>query len=403
MTEAKTEQLTKRVAFKEADDDRQVATGVVMVPNKVDLQGDFERPDTIRDLAEGFMERLANGDAEGGIMHAAFPGHSTLVENTVLDEAREIGGEDVPAGAWVQSWKFDDNELWTLVRDDILSGYSIGADQVEWSDPMAQDELPDDVTVAEDYPEDDPAWELKDGAVGEVSSVDIPAVPDAEILETKDATDKRVADYLGDREGFMEEMAERGHSEGDAERLWNYLQRAVDEDADGDVDEESAGWLARAKAFFTNGPGAPSEKTNRATDETAATDGGSSDGGKDAADEDMTNDDNEPPEWAKDLQDSIEANSERIEEALEASDDGGEKDAGGEGGDGGEKDAFDEAPEWAKALKEQTEQNAQRIDDVAMASGTSQQIDGAGATEPSKRKYSSAWDDTLGLPDGGDA
>ncbi|NHN40546.1 hypothetical protein G9C85_02690 [Halorubellus sp. JP-L1] len=405
MTEQKSEQLTKRVAFKEADDDRQIATGVVMVPDKVDLQGDYERPDTIRDLAEGFMTRLSSGDSEGGVMHAAFPDHSTLVENTVLDEPREIGGEDVPAGAWVQSWKFDDSELWTLVRDGILSGYSIGANQVEWSDPMAQDDLPDDVAVAEGYPEDEPVWELEDAAVGEVSAVDIPAVPDAEILQTKDATEKRVADYLGDREGFMAEMAERGHSDGEAERLWNYLQRAVDEDVDVDsVDEESAGWIARAKAFFTKGPGAPAGKTDSVTDETAATDGGSSDGGKDAADEDMTNDENEPPEWAKDLQDSIEANSERIEDALEASDDdGGEKNAGGEGEEGGEKDAFAEAPEWAKALKEETEKNAQRIDDVAMASGTSQQIDGAGASQPSNRKYSSDWDKTLGLPNGGDA
>ncbi|MFC7044291.1 XkdF-like putative serine protease domain-containing protein [Halobacteriaceae archaeon GCM10025711] len=291
MTSEKTEQITKRVEFKEADDARQIATGVVMVPNKVDLQGDFERPDTIRDLAEGFMTRLSSGDSEGGIMHAAFPGHSTLVENSVLDQSREIGGREYPAGTWTQSWKFTDNELWTLVRDGILSGYSIGADQVEWSDPMEQGDLPSDVTVAEGYPGDELVWELQSGAVKEVSTVDIPAVPDAEILQTKDGAEKRIADYLGDREGFLEEMADRGHSEGEAERLWNYLQRAVDEE---DV-EAASGWLARAKAFFTKGPGAPDEQAKRATDNSAAGDGGTSDGGTHAADA-MTdkNTDDEP-------------------------------------------------------------------------------------------------------------
>jgi len=198
------EQFTKRVDFKEADDERQIATGVVMVPDKVDLQGDFERPETIREMSEGFMTRLSgDGAAEGGVMHAAFPGHSTLVENTVLDQSREIGGEEVAAGSWVQSWKFDDSELWTLVRDDILSGYSIGAENVRWSDPMEQEELPDDVDVAAGYPDEEPAYELEQGRVVEVSSVDIPAVPDAQILQTKDDSEKRVADYFGDREGFM--------------------------------------------------------------------------------------------------------------------------------------------------------------------------------------------------------
>ena len=394
MTEHKDEQFTKRVRFKEADDARQVATGVVMVPDKVDLQGDYVRDETIRQMAEDFMSRLATGDAEGGVMHAAFPDHSTLVENTVLDQSREIGGEDIPAGSWVQSWKFDDNELWTLVRDDILSGYSIGADQVEWSDPMEQSERPDDVAVAERYPDDEPVWELESAVVGEVSSVDIPAVPDAEILQTKSA-EKRVADYLGDKEGFMEEMADRGHSEGEAERLWNYLQRAVDEDAV----EASAGWIERAKAFFRHGPGAP-EKNRTTTD--AADDGGST-GGDKTADDDMTDkDDSEPPAWAEDLKNSIEENSKRIEEALDADN---EKNASGEG-DGdteGEKQASDEPPEWAKELKEQTEKNAQRIDDVAKASGTSQQLDAGRAGERGNRKYSSAWDDTFGLPTGGDA
>jgi len=490
------EQFTKRVDFKEADDERQIATGVVMVPDKVDLQGDFERPETIREMSEGFMTRLSgDGAAEGGVMHAAFPGHSTLVENTVLDQSREIGGEEVTAGSWVQSWKFDDSELWTLVRDDILSGYSIGAENVRWSDPMEQEELPDDVDVAAGYPDEEPAYELEQGRVVEVSSVDIPAVPDAQIIQTKDDSKKRVADYLGDREGFMEEMAERGHSEGEAERLWSYLQRAVDEEGqDVDDDDVDAGWLSRAKAYFSRGPGgssadkdegefgadifrvvAPEEdaenydddvlgigvdfpnsavyvdwrnevfpdqlddahvsvygstsdleqatgntaeqmdtvnaKTAKAmfpgsadavknSEETdpAAGDGGTDDGGKDAADS-MTDKDDEPPEWAKELQDSIETNSERIEQALEGDEEGGEKDADGEGGD----DPMKDAPEWAKALAEQTEKNAERIDDVAMASGASQQLDGTGGGKQSNRKYSSAWDDTLGLPSGGDA
>ncbi|WP_323192409.1 XkdF-like putative serine protease domain-containing protein [Halostella sp. PRR32] len=256
MTVQKDEQVSKRVEFKAADDERQIATGVVMVPLKVDRQGDFERPETIRDFAEDYMARLPQGEAAQGVMHAVWPDeHITLVENTVLDAPREIGGEDVPAGSWIQSFKFEDSELWTLVRDDILSGYSIGAESVEWSAPMDQDDLPDDVDVAADYPDDEPVWELQGGTVVENSAVDIPAVPDAQILATKDAGEKRIADLIGDKEQFVAEMAERGHSDGEAERLWTYLRRAVDET---DVDVENGrgdGLLARMKAMISKSDG----------------------------------------------------------------------------------------------------------------------------------------------------
>lgn len=439
--------LHKRVQWKATDDERQIATGVVMVPDKVDLQGDFERESTIRDMAEGFMQSLSAGQAEGGVMHGVFPGHSTLVENAVLDEPREIGGKEFPAGTWTQSWQFDDGELWSLVRDGILAGYSIGAKEVDWSDAMAQSELPGDVAVAEDYPEDEPAYELQSASVREVSAVDIPAVPDAEILATKADEEKRLADHLGNKEQFLEEAAERGHSDGEAERLWSYLNRAANET----VDEESAseGVLQRigkaalnAATFGSGGDEAEKEaaekesrtlseenrkrlmaahdavedaltsdvdfRTNRFTDDPAvefdvaeygkvadsdAVDG-TDEGGKNADDDMTDNEDTEPPEWAKDLQEQIEENNDRIEAALDGE---GEK----SGGEKSEKDAWEEAPEWAEELKESTEKNSQRIDDVAKASGTSQQV-GDAQPESTNRQTSKAWDDTLGLP-GGDA
>ncbi len=115
----------------------------------------------------------------------------------------------------------------------------------------------------------------------------------------------------------------------------------------------------------------------------------------------MTDNDDTPPEWARELKEQVEENNEQIEAALQGDGDG--KNASGEGGDDTEKDAWDEAPDWAKELKEETEKNSQRIDDVAKASGTSHQIDGGNGRGGRDRKYSSAWDDTLGLPNGGDA
>lgn len=242
--------LRKEVDFVAKDDAEQVATGIVMVPWAVDLQGDWERPETIAQFAEQFGNFEEVGEAGAGVMHAVFPDeHVSLERNEVLEESTEIGAETAPEGAWVQSWKFHDEELWALVSDSILEGYSIGAVSVHWDGPMEQEELPEEVSVPDNFPDDEFVWELTDGIIREVSSVDIPAVPDAMILETKDAAEKRLSDHLGNRDGFIEEALQRGHSEEEAERLWEYLDRATG--IEGAGEPGSKGLLSSAgKAFL---------------------------------------------------------------------------------------------------------------------------------------------------------
>jgi len=418
MTKQRDEQhYQKRVDYVAKDGETQTATGVVMVPNRVDHQGDWERAETIETFAAQFEAFMQVGEADGGVMHAVWPSEwMSLERNEVLAESETIGGETVDAGAWVQTWAYHDDGLWSLVEDDILTGHSIGADGVRWSyNGTEPEDLPDDVTVPDEVDVEE-YWELTDGIMQEVSAVDIPAVPDAQILSTSKAqaasAEKRIADHIGNRDGFLEEALERGHSEEEAERLWDVLDRAVN--VEGASEPGAKAKLASAAtAFFSSltgfgaGGGTTTSEAPDGSDASTAKDAPegdtSDDGGTEAADDDDMTDtnDDEPPQWAKNLMEQTKENSERIAAALEG---GGEKDAGGEGdeGEGGEKDAFDDAPEWAKALKAETEKNAQRIDDVAKASGTSQQIDG-GAQERGNRKYASAWDDTLGLPSGGDA
>jgi hypothetical protein len=410
MTDRDEQHYEKRVDYVAKDEDAQTATGVVMVPNTVDHQGDWERPETIRAFAEEFDAFVDAGEADGGVMHAVWPSDwMNLERNEVLEEAEEIGGQEVPAESWIQTWQYTDDELWSLVEDGILDGHSIGADAVDWDyngeDP---EDLPDDVTVPDEVDVDE-YFELEDGIVREVSAVDIPAVPDARILATSKAraatAQKRLAEHLGNRDGFVEEAMERGHSEEDAQRLWDVLDRAVGIEGAGEPGANRS-LTDAAKAFvneLTRGAIGSNEAGGQDAQTAKDAAGGetSDDGGKDAAGDDMTDNDDTPPEWARELKEQVEENNEQIEAALEGDDD--EKNASGEGGDDAEKDAWDEAPEWAKELKEETEKNSQRIDDVAKASGTSQQLEGGAGPRDRGRKYSSKWDDTLGLPNGGDA
>ena len=393
MSKANQSTIRKHVDYVAKDDDAQIAAGVVMVPDKVDLQGDFAREDLIRDWATQFENFLEADEGDGGIMHAAWPSDwMSLERNEVLDEAEEIGGETVEAGAWVQAWKYNDDEHWELVSDGILGGHSIGAIDVTWSNAMYPDEVPDDIDRAEDYPDDQPVWELQGGLMREVSSVDYPAVPDAQILDAKaaGAAAKRLGDHLGNRDDFLAEAMERGHSEEDAERLWSVLHRAIDVEGAGEPGKQSAferlGKAVRDVLTLRDDASSKGRPDAKAAGRDDVDDDGQGDkdaaggdtpadddGGSKSADDDMgdTND-NEPPEWAKELQEQVEEQSKRIDEAL--ADDGGD----GAGKDAND-DPFEEAPEWAKSLKEDVDKQGERIDAISKQTGAteSQQLGGA--------------------------
>jgi hypothetical protein len=275
LNKAGEDRFRKDVEFVTKDEAEQRAVGIVMVPDKADLQNDFAREATIQQFADQFGNFAEVGEAGGGVMHAAWPDEwMSLERNEVLDEAAEIGGATAPGGAWVQEWQFNDDELWSLVDDGILEGYSIGAVDVSWDGPYEQDaDAVDGVAVADALGEDELIWELTDGIIREVSAVDIPAVPDAMILDTKADADKRLADHLGSRDDFVAEAQDRGHTEAEAERLWDVLNEAVDIEGAGDPGKNSM--FARAgKAFLSalspgEPPGSDDDATSEAPDQAA--------------------------------------------------------------------------------------------------------------------------------------
>ncbi|WP_265112289.1 XkdF-like putative serine protease domain-containing protein [Halosolutus halophilus] len=392
----------KDVEFVAKDDDEQIAAGIVMVPDKVDLQNDFAREETIREFADQFEAFVEAGQAGGGVMHAVWPDDWMALErNEVLDEAEEIGGTEAPAGAWIQEWAINNNDLWSLITDGILEGYSIGAIQVDWEGPFEQDEV-NDVAVPDAIDDEALVWELVDGIIREVSAVDIPAVPDAQILDTKADTEKRLGDYLGDRDGFIDEALERGHSEAEAERLWELLNDAVETEGAAEPGKQSM--FARAgKAFLSALSGSGSDddteaKTSEALDRSRDRDRGSDKEGRtlsttnrnslfatiDASldvledagvDHGMTRftdrddvgfdlSEHSAREWPNpDEEDEDEESAGTTGLPFESA-------AGGETPDDNTTmsdtdDPWEDAPEWAKDLRDNQEENSKRIDEIA--------------------------------------
>lgn len=208
----------KRVTIVEKDDDEWTATGAALVPDAVDHQHDFLRTDGIA--------ALFNDDPADGVMHAVFPsGSADLVRNETIDEPESIGGQQFPAGTWIITRQYHDDQLYQLVSDGVLSGFSIGgtvSEVVEYDG----DEIPADVTIPDGVDIDgESVTQIIDGEVSEISDVDFPAVPNAQYATVKShALGKSVLDEVDGESDFVELMAERGHTESDAMRLWDFLQ-----------------------------------------------------------------------------------------------------------------------------------------------------------------------------------
>ena len=409
-------ELRKTVDIKTIDEDERTATGAVLVPNELDHQHDFLRPDAV--------QNFHSDDPDTGVMHAAFPDDAaTLERNEVIDESETIGDEEFAAGTWVATRRYEDGDLWQLVADGVLQGFSIGG---EISRAADHEQLPADVRVPDDVEHESGGTELIAGVVNEVSDVDIPAVPRARY---KSDLGKSILEDVDDEAEFVELMIEqRGHDEADARRLYQYLTDARSkttrrdilqkpivlpngaefDDFDECVDELSED-MSEAEAEAICGAGREQSKcdtmsdSNTTTDEpddatkwqilkelflgsddaaaAEAQDQKASDGdGMDGDDEDdeddddvdndsktatMTDDDtasDEPPEWAKSLTETVEQIDDRVDK-LEAD------------GDADAEKTADEAPEWAQDLAEKVEDLDERVDTISKQSGHSQQLD----------------------------
>ena len=110
-------------AFVKVDDEKRIVTGPVLVPNILDLQGDFEFAEDIEKAAHGF---LANrGDI--GRQHEIFDGIGVPVESHLTREPiKNSAGKTLPVGTWVMSVKITHEPTWQAVKRGEVTGFSIG-------------------------------------------------------------------------------------------------------------------------------------------------------------------------------------------------------------------------------------------------------------------------------------
>jgi len=127
---------TQKLVF--ADEEKQILVGAAMVPNKMihryDALGNlyyvFFSKATIKKMADKFLRQKRTDETSiehNGIKLGAdkvYITESWVSEDPIKDKSAAYGFE-LPSGTWFVSMKVEDPKVWKLIKDKMLTGFSV--------------------------------------------------------------------------------------------------------------------------------------------------------------------------------------------------------------------------------------------------------------------------------------
>ena len=135
------EEASKQFAFS-FDDDKRIATGPLMIPNKMILRRDEEGKPyyiyfskaTIEKMAEKFLKLNKHNntdvDHNDDVTTQNTLLESWISEDKMYDKAYKMGFA-LPMGTWYVSYKINDDETWRRIKEGELKGFSLAGPFIE--------------------------------------------------------------------------------------------------------------------------------------------------------------------------------------------------------------------------------------------------------------------------------
>ena len=128
----------KMERFKTVDTDKRIVVGAAMLPNEKIIRFDaddnpyfvFFSEETVRKCAELYFKRskqnTTNINHSTDVLSSGVTVvESWIVENPEMDKSKHLGYEDIPVGSWFVSYKVDNDELWSKVKNGEVLGFSV--------------------------------------------------------------------------------------------------------------------------------------------------------------------------------------------------------------------------------------------------------------------------------------
>ena len=110
---------------KSLNEELQQVTYVAMKPG-VDLHGDMVDLETIRLAKESFNRQLRKANL-ANLYHISKTNDFDIIESYLAPTDMTLNGNFVQKGEWLVTLSVTNNELWGMIKNDEITGVSIGA------------------------------------------------------------------------------------------------------------------------------------------------------------------------------------------------------------------------------------------------------------------------------------
>lgn len=109
--------------------EQMISYEIVYEPLVKDAHGEWMSEETLQKACENFNMNLAKGIVQPNLFHLQNTDKFTIEDSWIqkgFDVVVDATGEKVKAGAWVCKIKYHDEDLWTLKKEGVIGGVSIG-------------------------------------------------------------------------------------------------------------------------------------------------------------------------------------------------------------------------------------------------------------------------------------
>jgi len=114
--------VEKSVSIISKAEEERIVFGVVYEPDVVDSQGDFASAEEIRKAAYSFAE---NGKFRIKLNHKGKSVNAAVLESYIAPNDLTIEGVSVSKGTWLMATRIYDEQIWKLIKEGSLTGYSM--------------------------------------------------------------------------------------------------------------------------------------------------------------------------------------------------------------------------------------------------------------------------------------
>lgn len=121
--------FTVETRIAKADDERQVAYGVVLEPRTADdpdTQGDWYDAEDVELAAHYFMAEVTKGSGFGDLMHDETTRAGYPVESYIAPVEFQLGDQVVAKGSWVMGMHYPDPDIWAGIKKGTYGAFSVG-------------------------------------------------------------------------------------------------------------------------------------------------------------------------------------------------------------------------------------------------------------------------------------